>query len=229
VAWAADLSTLSRTNGTAWPTEWPTRSEHWPKPPDPWTPTRTSQVVVVCLTTYAATTGWTTFATIEQAQAAEAQRAGGRCRPECLRQHTICFTSATGLHIEGGSFDPEPVPQSLAAAIRQAYPRPEEAAMTTHPKHAVPKPPPTPPEEPTVPDPDDELTERMLQDEREAGRLLYRLGIQYRAAYAHRRVQELKANGASELEVAGAEMVAAALADAALTELAADTDGPSLS
>jgi hypothetical protein len=211
-----------------WPTEWPPRSEHWPKPPDPWTPTRTSQVVVVCLTAHTTSTGWTTYRTIEQAQAAERRRAGGRCRPECLRQHTVAFTSAaTGLHIERGHLDPSPVPQSLAAALEAAYPRNgylKEPAMATHPKHAVPKPPPTTETEPTMTP--DELTERMLQDEREAGRLLYRLGIQYRAAYAHRRVQELKANGASELEVAGAEMVAAALADAALTELDTDADGP---
>jgi hypothetical protein len=65
---------------------------------------------------------------------------------------------------------------------------------------------------------DDDTAEKMFADERAAGRLLYRLGVQYRAAYAHRRVQELKANGADPEQIAGAEMVAAALSNAAISE-----------
>jgi hypothetical protein len=172
-------------------------------------------VIILCQTDLAPA-AWAVFDTIEEARAAEVRRGGRRCREACCHAHTICYVgpSADGfeLHVERG-LDPPVFPASLAAAFAAAYPnrRRHNGLPVASEEELMPKPKPDDEETTVTEHPDDELTEKMLADEREAGRLLYRLGVAYRVAYAARRVAELKANGASELEVAGAQMVAAAL------------------
>jgi hypothetical protein len=187
--------------------------------------------MVACLRSGQPATGFRSFPSIEAARAAEAARAGRPCCVACQGQHSIVFTTPGELHVERGS-DPFPVPRDLAAAFRQAYPPPppprypgsnghhrskEALDVTRKPDTA-----PTEEETAVTEEPDDEQAQAIIAAERRAGRLLARLGLNRRAALAHREHADLLAAGASPEQIDAAEQLAATLTDLALADLDAD-------
>jgi hypothetical protein len=220
-------STLSRGGGSAWCTLWPTYADKFPAPrPPAWVPDRAGRVVVLCLRFSGTATAFRSFPTVEPARAAEIDRAGRPCCAACQGAHSICFGTPGKLHIERSSSDRFPVPSDLAAAFAQAYPpRSRYSQNGHHRKEAldVTRKPDTPDEEPAVTEPtDDEQAQRIIDAERKAGRHLARLGVNRRAALAHREHADLIAAGASPEQIAAAEMVAKALSDAALAAIDPD-------
>ena len=91
-------------------------------------------------------------------------------------------------------------------------------------KPVTPTPPPPDETEPTVTEPTDDEAREIIAAERRAGKLLARLGLNRRAALAHREVADLRAAGADPETIEHAEQVAATLTDLALADLDTDDD-----
>lgn len=162
------------------------------------------------------------------AEAAEAARElfERPCGRGCVGRHVLVYTDANGVHTRGIPADPPPPPR--AEELAQCYPRlvngrriqPGAPTFSTTPA-LWPKPSilnlPLPPR--GVPmNPETERAQHAAVAA--AGRELTPEpgGLNGRAVRAHDEAEALKRNGADLDEVIGAEMLAAALTDAALSE-----------
>jgi hypothetical protein len=212
------------------------RADKWPSVGDTWTPDHAAGAVWICLRSgMHCGSVMRSYPDADAARAADARRPA-RCSPSCQGRHYVCWCDPSGLHIEAGCHDRQPVPASRAAAFREAGytvdgrrkrkrwatrtpPAGQETRVTTKPKPkrtetaAM-----TEPTEPL----DDDTAQQIIAAERRAGRHLAKIGLNRRAALAHREVADLRSNNADAETVELAEKVAQTLTDLALADLDAD-------
>jgi hypothetical protein len=115
------LSTLSRSGGGDWPSEWPTLPDKWPHvKTDRWIPARAGPCVIVCARSQGEQSRIVSFETAEQAREADRVLYDRPCGPGCLREHFRVWCTPGELHVERGIHDPAPMPADLGAALRAA-------------------------------------------------------------------------------------------------------------
>jgi hypothetical protein len=135
VARSGSLSRWRDGGGDDWPTDWPSRAEHWPSLENqPWTPTREGPAVIVCIRGRQNPMRLVSYETADEAREADAALYDRECGPGCLRLHYLVWCEPGRLHVETGLHDPEPVPRGLAAQLAKFYPR---FARNGHPLKAI--------------------------------------------------------------------------------------------
>jgi hypothetical protein len=205
---------------TDWPTPFDSLADAWPHvKTDQWVPDHTGRVVVLCLRPEGGH-GWRTFPTLADAEMAERHRAGRQCGLLCESAHTIAYAEPGKLHLAHGLGDPPPVPQSLIAAVLQAYP-PRRNGYERK-ERPMPR---KPEEEPAVTEPTNDEALKIIDAERRAGKHLARIGLNRRAALALREVADLYANGADQETIELAEKVAQTLTDLSTAAIDAAEQG----
>jgi hypothetical protein len=121
---AARSGSLSRWRdggGDDWPTDWPSRAEHWPSLENqPWTPTREGPAVIVCIRGRQNPMRLVSFESADDAREADVALFDRECGPGCLRLHYRVWCTPGALHVEPGYHDPPPVPHDLGKALRAA-------------------------------------------------------------------------------------------------------------
>jgi hypothetical protein len=237
---------------STWPPLFERPVERWPPAaPHTFTPTREAGAVRVCLRpgdNGAGSTGSTFTRYVDRAAAVldDAKR-DGPCSPGCLGRHFLVWCEPGRVRVTLGAHDTPPQPTDLRRALWAAgYERPFGATTASTParwpapaslnprlgpparnghrrrEDQMSAKPPTPKEPAVTEPPTDEQAAAIIASERAAGRHLARIGVNRRAALAHREVADLRANGADPEAIEAAELVAKALTDAALADLDGD-------